>query len=278
MVAPRKTSSERSRPGARGGGDMTGSESTAGALASLPVPDSISALEGRLGYRFREPDLLASALTHRSHAQEAGRSEHYERLEFLGDAVLGLFAAERLYRAFAAEAEGELSRLKSWIVSAEPLARYAEELGLGDELRLGVGEERTGGRRKRSLLADAIEAVFGAVYLDGGAIAARMVVGAYLDRAIAAEPESRGDAKTRLQELAQARGWELPDYRVAVESGPDHAKRFEVEASLRGLVVGRGEGRSKKEAQQAAAAAALEAFATDEPIRSEETEPGEPET
>ena len=257
---------------------MTGSETTPGALASLPVTDPISAFESRLGYRFRDAELLASALTHRSHAQESGTANHYERLEFLGDAVLGLFAAELLFRAFAAEAEGELSRLKSWIVSAEPLARYAEELGVGGELRLGVGEERSGGRKKRSLLADAMEAIFGAVYLDGGAIAARIVVGAYLDCALAAEPERRGDAKTRLQELAQARGWELPAYEVTAENGPDHSKRFEIEVRLRGSVVGRGTGRSKKEAQQLAAAAALEAFAGDEPIRSEDSDPGEPET
>jgi len=239
---------------------------------------SPSEFERRLGYRFQDPALLEHALTHRSHAQEAGLEEHYERLEFLGDAVLGLCAAERLYRTRQEDAEGELSRLKSWVVSAEPLARYAEEIALGEELRVGVGEERTGGRRKRSLLADALEAVFGAVYLDGGALAARAVVGRYLDRTLDELPQARADAKTRLQEMAQARGWELPAYAVAAESGPDHAKRFEIEVSLRGEVLGRGTGRSKKEAQQAAAAAALEQFPSQEPIRSEEDEPGEPET
>lgn len=239
---------------------------------------SPSEFERRLGYRFRDSALLEHALTHRSHAQEAGLEVHYERLEFLGDAVLGLCAAERLYRTRREDAEGELSRLKSWIVSAEPLARYAEEIALGGELRVGVGEERTGGRRKRSLLADALEAVFGAVYLDGGALAARAVVGRYLDRTLDELPQARADAKTRLQEMAQARGWELPAYEVAAESGPDHAKRFEIEVRLRGEVLGRGTGRSKKEAQQAAAAAALEQFPAEEPIRSQEDEPGEPET
>jgi len=242
------------------------------------VTDSPSELERRLGYRFHDSRLLERALTHRSHAQEAGLAEHYERLEFLGDAVLGLCAAERLYRTRHEDAEGELSRLKSWVVSAEPLARYAEEISLGDELRVGVGEERTGGRRKRSLLADALEAVFGAVYLDGGALAARAVVGRYLERTLDQLPQARADAKTRLQEMAQARGWELPVYAVAAESGPDHAKHFEIEVHLRGEVLGRGTGRSKKEAQQSAAAAALERFPPEEPIRAADDEPGEPET
>jgi len=242
------------------------------------VSDALSDLELRLGYRFRDPDLLARALTHRSHAQESGEEGHYERLEFLGDAVLGLFAAERLFRARGDDAEGELSRLKSWVVSAEPLARYAESIDLGGELRIGVGEERTGGRRKRSLLADALEAVFGAVYLDGGALAARAVVGRYLDRTLADLPGARADAKTTLQELAQARGWDLPVYEVAAESGPDHAKRFEIEVLLRGEVLGRGEGKSKKEAQQAAASAALARLPAEEPARVEDEDPGEPET
>lgn len=222
-----------------------------------PVSHPLAELERRLGYRFHDRALLEAALTHRSHAQESGGEIQYERLEFLGDAVLGLAAAERLYRALPAEAEGELSRLKAWVVSAESLARYAEALGLGELLRLGVGEERTGGRRKRSLLADALEAVFGAVYLDGGATAARALLAPYLEEALAADPGRAGDAKTRLQEAAQARGWELPAYRIAGESGPDHAKRFVVEVLVRGEVAGRGEGGSKKEAQQAAAAAAL---------------------
>ena len=242
------------------------------------MTDPLSALELRLGYRFRDRDLLARALTHRSHAQESGDGGHYERLEFLGDAVLGLFAAERLFRVREEDAEGELSRLKSWVVSAEPLARYAESIDLGGELRVGVGEERTGGRRKRSLLADALEAIFGAVFLDGGALAARAVVGRYLDRTLDDLPSERADAKTTLQEVAQARGWDLPVYDVAAESGPDHAKRFEIEVRLRGEVLGRGEGRSKKEAQQAAATAALARLPLDEPARAEEEAPGEPET
>jgi ribonuclease-3 len=230
-----------------------------------PVSDPLAELERRLGYRFHDRGLLEAALTHRSHAQETGGAVQYERLEFLGDAVLGLAAAERLYRGLPAEAEGELSRLKAWVVSAESLARHAEALGLGELLRLGVGEERTGGRRKRSLLADALEALFGAVYLDGGPTAALALLAPYLEGALAADPGRAGDAKTRLQEAAQARSWELPAYRIAGESGPDHAKRFEVEVLVRGEIAGRGEGRSKKEAQQAAAAAALAALDSSEP-------------
>ena len=203
------------------------------------------------------------ALTHRSHANEQGLEQNYERLEFLGDAVLGLVTAEWLFRRYTQHPEGTLSKLKSQLVSARSLARYARGLGLGEALRLGVGEERSGGRGKRSLLADSLEAVFGAVYLDGGPEAARKVVEAFLlsvegpSSGNASAPEAPEDPKTDLQELLQARGWELPEYRVVAEIGPDHDKRFAVECWAGGECRGRGEGRSKKLAQQAAAADAL---------------------
>ena len=217
-------------------------------------------LEKRLGHRFRRPDLLAAALTHRSHAHEQGHEEHYERLEFLGDAVLGMVAAEWLFARFPELPEGELSKLKGHLVSRPVLARHAQELGLGDELRLGVGEERSGGRRKASLLADVWEAVLGAVYLDGGLEAAARLVSPVLDAALERRAGAAGDAKTRLQELLQARGWPLPEYRLLETAGPDHAKRFTVECRVGGEPHGRGEGRSKKVAEQAAAASALESL------------------
>ena len=220
-----------------------------------------SEIERRIGYAFADRALLAAALTHRSWAHESGGGDHYERLEFLGDAVLGLVTAEWLYRRFADHPEGELSRWKARLVSAPALAPYAETLGLGERLRLGVGEDRSGGRTKASLLADALEALWGAVYLDGGHAAARAAIVAYLERATPGlETTLRRDAKTELQELAQGRAWELPLYRVVQEVGPEHDKRFVVEVELRGAIAGRGVGRSKKGAEQEAALAALAAI------------------
>ena len=217
-----------------------------------------TALERLLGHRFRDRGLLDAALTHRSFAHERGEPEHYERLEFLGDAVLGLLAAERLYREHPDEPEGELSKRKGFLVSRPVLAGRAEELGLGEALRLGVGEERSGGREKASLLADALEALIGAVYLDGGLAAARKVVDPLLTAGGARPAHGARDPKTRLQEVAQGRGWALPEYRLLDASGPDHAKRFRVECRLQGEPAGVGEGRTKKAAEQDAAAAALE--------------------
>ena len=220
-----------------------------------------SPLEEGLGYRFRKRRLLETALTHRSYAHERGLDDHYERLEFLGDAVLGLIAADWLFQRHPDRPEGDLSRLKSTLVSARSLARYAGDLQLGERLRVGVGEERSGGRAKRSLLADSLEAVFGAIYLDGGMDAARKVVHRFLVELTEDEEAAvAGDAKTTLQELTQARGWELPEYRLSGSSGPDHDKHFEVECAVRDEVVGRGEGPSKKVAEQKAAAAALQIF------------------
>jgi ribonuclease-3 len=215
-------------------------------------------LEEQLGYRFRRPDLIDLAVTHRSHAHEsAAPDDSYERLEFLGDAVLGMVAAEWLYRRHPDLPEGELSRRKSDLVSRPVLARHARRLALGGRLRLGVGEERSGGREKESLLADVLEAVYGAVFLDGGLPAARKLIHGHFEAAEAEAGERPFDAKTRLQELAQARGWALPVYRLVEESGPDHDKTFVVECLLEGDRAGGGTGRSKKLAEQAAAAEAL---------------------
>jgi ribonuclease-3 len=217
-------------------------------------------LEKRLGYRFRQPELLERALTHRSWAYEQGREEHYERLEFLGDAVLGLLAAEELFRGLPELREGELSKRKGFLVSGDVLARRGEELGLGELLRLGVGEERSGGRRKPSILADAVEALLGAVYLDGGLEAARRTVAALFADGLGRPAAVAQDAKSRLQEVVQARGGTSPLYRPVDESGPDHDKRFTVEVEVAGAAIGRGFGRTKKIAEQEAAAVALAAL------------------
>ncbi len=216
-------------------------------------------IEDALDYRFADPDLLKSALTHRSYSNERGEKENYERLEFLGDAVLGLVSSRWLYDRLEQEPEGQLAKRKSFLVSAPVLARFAESIGIGPEVRLGVGEARSRGRTKTSILADALEAVFGAVYLDGGLEAVREIIERFLADAV----EERSsvfntDPKTRLQELVQARGWALPRYRVVTETGPDHRKRFTIECSVEGQVAGSAEGRSKKLAEQAAAIMALE--------------------
>lgn len=222
---------------------------------------STTPFERRLGHRFRHAELLELALTHRSFANERGNEQHYERLEYLGDAVLGLVTAEWLYRRHAELPEGELSRLKAQLVSRAALARHAAALDLGDVLRLGIGEERSGGKSKASLLADSMEAVFGAVYLDAGLPAAAKVIDRMLaplmDAGEARSQLLEADAKTRLQEIAQARGWELPEYRHTGASGPDHNRLYQVECWLAGRRIGEGEGTSKKLAEQRAAADAL---------------------
>jgi len=217
----------------------------------------LTPLEKRLGYRFKRPDLLDLALTHRSWANEQGIPEHYERLEYLGDSVLGLVAAEWLYDRHPELPEGELSKLKAQLVSKPTVARYAEALELGPALKIGVGEDRSGGRTKLSLLGDSMEAVFGALYLDGGLEVARKAILPMLEGASESEELTVSDAKTRLQELSQALGWDLPEYRVAGSSGPDHSKIFVVECWLAGALAGQGEGPSKKVAEQRAAADAL---------------------
>ncbi len=222
------------------------------------------ALEQGLGHEFVDRALLRLALTHRSYANERGDDSagtNYERLEFLGDAVLGLVTSAWLYETFPNEAEGVLARRKSFLVSAPVLSRQATVLGVGPLLRLGVGEERTGGRTKRSILANAMEALFGAVYLDGGMDAARSVILPVLERGLEEQDRvGNGDAKTTLQERLQGDGRPLPSYHLVNESGPDHAKTFAVEVRVDGVALGTAEGRSKKIAEQGAASAALAAL------------------
>lgn len=243
--------------------DLSGAAS-GGAPDEVPRGAAEVALELALGHTFASPELLRQALTHRSLAEGrrgSGRpAGHSERLEFLGDAVLGTVTAQWLYETLPASPEGHLAKLKAYLVSEPVLAAWARTLGLGAHLRLGVGEDRSGGRDKPSLLADALEAVFGALLLDGGFVSSRRAIVPMLeahrgdlDRIIGGEP------KTELQEEAQRRGWPLPVYRVAAEEGPEHVKVFRVECWLLGEIAGEGAERSKKRAEQHAAAAALRA-------------------
>ena len=223
-------------------------------------------LEAALGYRFRQPELLRRALTHRSATAGATVSaespqEDNERLEFLGDAVLGLLASEYLLAAFPAWREGQLSRSRARIVNARSLGSAAKRFRLGEYLHLGRGEEKTGGREKPAVLADAFEAVVGALYLDGGLEVARQ----FLRRSLfdytvneRAERLAESDFKSGLQEFLQGRGQPPADYRVVAESGPDHRKVFSVEVWMEGRRLADGEGLSKKEAEQEAARRALE--------------------
>ncbi len=220
----------------------------------------IDRLAERLGYRFRTPRLLEAALTHRSYLNESPdpSREDNERLEFLGDAVLDLVISERFLSRFPHAPEGELSKLKARTVSEAALSHVARRLDLGSALILGRGEELTGGRDKASLLADALEAVIAAVYLDGGLDAARgVVLAAFAEEFDNLSRPEVADHKTELQELCQREFSVLPVYRVLGESGPDHHKQFDVELSIRGQVYGAGTGRSKKEAEQQAARDAL---------------------
>jgi ribonuclease III len=223
-------------------------------------PD-LTALERALGTELGDRALLTLALTHRSHAFEAGGLPTNERLEFLGDAVLGIVITDWIFHRFADAPEGRLAKLRAAAVNAQSLAAIARRLGVGEHVLLGRGEELSGGRDKDSILADTLEALFGAVYLDRGMDAARtLVVGLFADllEDLAHRRESL-DYKTSLQELTAAELAMLPSYRVTSE-GPDHAKRFTAEVLVDGEPLGTGEGRSKKEAEQRAAAGAYAAL------------------
>jgi ribonuclease-3 len=213
-------------------------------------------LEDALGVTL-DPSILERALTHRSYAYENGGLPTNERLEFLGDAVLGLVITDALYRRYPDEPEGQLAKLRASVVNMKALADVGRTLGLGAYVRLGRGEETTGGRDKSSILADALEALIGAVYLAKGAAAAReWVLEAFAGLLREAAQLGAGlDWKTSLQELAAGRALGVPEY-VVTEAGPDHAKTFAATAVVGGDAVGAGEGRSKKEAEQRAAEAA----------------------
>ncbi len=218
-------------------------------------------VEAAIGCHFKQPELLGRALTHRSYRACDPSADHNEQLEFLGDAVLGLLLGEFLVREFPAWAEGNLSKTRARLASARSLCEASRRLGLGRYLRLGPGEEKTGGREKRTLLANAYEALVAAIFLDGGLeAAARFVRQSLIVPAFERAPESlaASDHKSALQEWLQARGLRLAEYRVVRETGPDHAKTFLVEVEAGGRALARSEGTTKKEAEQAAAACALE--------------------
>lgn len=226
--------------------------------------DSAAELRRRLGIELPD-DRLGLALTHRSFAYENGGIPTNERLEFLGDAVLGLVVTQTLYDTHPDVTEGQLAKMRAAVVNARALAGVARELGVGEALLLGRGEESTGGRDKSSILADTLEAIIGAVYLEFGLAVAEQVIHDHFDPLIeqAAELGAGLDWKTSLQELAAELGLGAPDYLVE-ESGPDHAKRFEARVRLAGTVYPVGLGGSKKEAEQQAAEAAYRALpATD---------------
>lgn len=214
-------------------------------------------LEARIGHRFRDRELLDRCLTHRSWSgqPENGRVESNERLEFLGDAVLDLCISHHLFERYPRKKEGELTKYKSIIVSGKYLVRLAEEIGLGDYLKLSESEERTGGRHRASILEDAFEALIGAVYLDGGLPAAEAFVGRHILDGLDLRQASRENRnyKSLLLELSQGRGLGTPSYEVVEELGPDHSKFFVVEVRVGERGVGRGTGNSKKKAEQAAA-------------------------
>jgi ribonuclease-3 len=226
------------------------------------LSDDLERVEALLGYAFRDRSLLVTALTHRSHAHErldAGPA-HYERLEFLGDALLGYVVSDWLYRHDVTASEGVLSRRRQAVVRASTLAGAGRALGLGEAIRLGRGEELTGGRDKPSLLADTLEAVIGAIYLDGGIRAVRSFVRRTLRAALEAaggETLTADDYKTRLQERVQGRLQRTPRYRMVSATGPPHALTFVAEVLVDQRVLGRGEGATRKQAEQDAARDAL---------------------
>lgn len=223
--------------------------------------DALQSFQETLGYTFRSRQLLLDALTHRSYAFEyaAPNVMSNERLEFLGDAVLGLLSSDLLYTRFSKATEGELTALRVTLVRASTLAAFARHLALGPHLRLGRGEESTGGRERELLLSRACEALIGALYLDGGMRTVKRVIEPLLVEALQRVVEQRQikDDKSLLQELAQAQLGVTPTYRVISESGPSHDKTFVVEVLLGEFAAARGEGRSKRQAEQMAARNAL---------------------
>ena len=218
-------------------------------------------LEARIGYTFHDRRLLQNALMHSSYANEnrARGCTSNERLEFLGDSVLGMVTAMRLYRLYPDMPEGKLSRLRAELVCEQSLHAVALELGLGSYIRLGHGEARNGGRERPSILADAVEAIIAAIYLDGGLESAQRFI---LDHIMTGLAEGQmhhvADYKTDLQERVQRKPGQALEYTLLSESGPDHNKSFTMNVLLNGSEIGRGTGRTKKEAEQSAAKSALE--------------------
>ena len=219
-------------------------------------------LQKTIGYTFRDLSLLETALTHTSYANEVYKDglRSYERLEFLGDSVLGFTAADYLLSAFPQLHEGELTKLRAELVCEASLAETARALGLGDHLRLGKGEEAGGGRQRVSIIADVVEAVIAAIYLDGGLLAAKRFIYTHVLTDTRERIKLNADYKTMLQELVQQKKNQVLSYELLGETGPDHDKEFSVRVLLNGTPVGAGVGTSKKRAEQAAAREAVEAL------------------
>lgn len=231
----------------------------------IPDPKKLERLEKTVGHEFRDRGLLAKALTHSSHAYESGPEspDDNEQLEFLGDSVIGLIAAEFFLRAFPERSEGELSKLKAAASSTLALAQLARTIKLDKLILLGRGEEKCGGRKKVSILAGAFEALTGALYLDGGFDAAKAFVCGLLEsslKPIKSESQTINNAKSALQEICQKAGLSTPVYRLVSEKGPAHRRTFIIEVSLGEKVVAKSKGGSKKAAEQAAAEKALKSF------------------
>ena len=231
-------------------------------------PKPYEGLQERLGYRFENPSYLQKALTHSSYSNEQGDKHHHllcnERLEFLGDSVLSLVVSRYLYTAYPDLAEGELTRMRAEIVCERGLSAFAEQIHLGDYIYLGVGEEKNHGRQRKSILADAVEAVLAAVYLDAGERGMACVTEIllpFVQKEIAnAGAQGSSDYKTLLQQFVQQTEGDFLEYVTVGESGPDHQRTFTVEARLNSNVIGRGTGQSKRRAEQNAARQALELF------------------
>ena len=228
-----------------------------------------TALQERLEYTFADPALLLRSLTHVSY-ERRGNQGHNEVLEFLGDAVLDLVISDLLIRAFPDKDEGELSRMRAALVNAAALAEKATQLSLGEMLRLGKGEERSGGRHKTSILAGSFEALLGALYQDGGYEPVRRLVQRHFAEDIQSKQLGLRDYKTRLQEISQMMFQSPPTYRLVSESGPDHDKCFVTEIAVGGRVLGTGEGKSKKRSEQEAAREAMERLLDTGPARAKQ--------
>ena len=220
----------------------------------------INELEAAIGYRFKNITLLQNALAHSSYANERWHDslKSNERLEFLGDSILGMVTAEYLYRNFPDRPEGDLTRMRADMVCERSLAQVAERIDLGRHLLLGNGEQTGGGRKRDSILADAVESVIAACFLDGGMEPARNFINTFVLTNVPVKKLQNVDYKTALQELVQQKKNQVLSYALIGESGPDHDKHFEVQVSLNGTVVGIGEGKSKKRAEQDAARVAIE--------------------
>ena len=219
----------------------------------------IKDLEAAIGYRFGNITLLQNALTHSSYANERWHDslKSNERLEFLGDSILGMVVAEYLYRSFPDRPEGDLTRMRADMVCETSLAAVADKIGLGEHLMLGNGEERFGGRNRASILADAVESLIAAAFLDGGMQAARNFIEKFILTEVPVKKLHNVDYKTALQELVQQKKDQVLTYELIGESGPDHDKEFRVQVLLNGKPIGEGVGRSKKRAEQDAACNAL---------------------